>query len=321
MRTLAIILLVAAPIVAGAQSKKSNKLPAAPPDSTKFTTGLLSGLALRSIGPALTSGRISDVAIDPSDKRTWYVGASAGGVWKSTNGGISFGPIFDGQGSFSIGAITIDPANPNVVWVGTGENNAQRVVAYGDGVYKSIDGGRSWKNVGLKESEHIGRILIDPRNSDVAYIAAQGPIWSRGGERGLSKTTDGGTTWNRVLHVDDWTGVNDVQMDPRNPDVLIATTWQRQRRTCCFVAGGPGSGIHRSIDGGKTWVKSQAGFPPGDIGRIGLTISPANPDVVYAIAEASQGRGGFFRSTNGGVSWERMSPYQTGGNYYNEIFA
>ena len=290
------------------------------PDTSKLAT-LAGSLRFRSIGPALVSGRIADVAIDPTNKKTWYVATAAGGVWKSVNAGLTFTPIFDGEGSFATGAITIDPKNPNVIWVGSGENNAQRVVAYGDGVYKSIDGGRSWKNVGLKESEHIGRILIDPRNSDVVYVASQGPLWSKGGERGLYKTTDGGATWARILHIDYWTGANDVQMDPRNPDVLIATTWQRQRRTCCFVAGGPGSGIHRSTDGGKTWTKSQAGFPSGDLGRIGLAMSPANPDVVYAIAEAAQGRGGFFRSSNGGVSWEKMGPYQTGGNYYNEIFA
>jgi photosystem II stability/assembly factor-like uncharacterized protein len=291
-----------------------------PAADTSKLPSLVGSLRFRSIGPALTSGRIADVAVDPTNKKIWYVATAAGGVWKSVNAGLTFTPIFDGEGSFSTGAITIDPKNPNVIWVGSGENNAQRVVAYGDGVYKSIDGGRSWKNMGLKESEHIGRILIDPRNSDVVYVASQGPLWSKGGERGLYKTTDGGATWTRVLHVDDWTGTNDVQMDPRNPDVLIASTWQRQRRTCCFVAGGPGSGIHRSIDGGKTWVKSQAGFPSGDIGRIGLAMSTVDPDVVYAIAEAAQGRGGFFRSTNGGVSWERMCGYQTGGNYYNEIF-
>ena len=217
------------------------------------------------------------MVVDPTNKKTWYVATAAGGVWKSVNAGLSFTPIFDGQGSYSIGAITIDPKNPNVIWVGSGENNAQRVVAYGDGIYKSSDGGRSWKNMGLKESEHIGRILIDPRNSDVVYVASQGPLWSKGGERGLYKTTDGGTTWTRVLNADDWTGVNDVQLDPRNPDVLIATTWQRQRRTCCFVAGGPGSGVHRSTDGGKTWTKSQTGFPAGDLGRIGLSISPVDP--------------------------------------------
>ena len=313
--------LVAMPAFAQAPSRASTPASTAPAADTTKLASLAGSLRFRSIGPALTSGRISDVAVDPTNKKVWYVATAAGGVWKSVNAGLTFTPIFDGEGSFSTGAITIDPKNPNVIWVGSGENNAQRVVAYGDGVYKSIDGGRSWKNVGLKESEHIGRILIDPRNSDVVYVASQGPLWSKGGERGLYKTTDGGTTWNRVLHVDDWTGVNDVQQDPRNPDVLIATTWQRQRRTCCFVAGGPGSGVHRSTDGGKTWVKSQAGFPSGDLGRIGLAISPADPNVVYAIAEAAQGRGGFFRSSNGGVSWEKMGSYQTGGNYYNEIFA
>ena len=326
MRNIPILAFAAASIAmpAFAQSTPRSSAPAtaaAPAADTTKLASLVGSLRFRSIGPALTSGRISDVAVDPTNKKIWYVATAAGGVWKSTNAGLTFTPIFDGESSFSTGAITIDPKNPNVIWVGSGENNAQRVVAYGDGVYKSIDGGRSWKNVGLKESEHIGRILIDPRNSDVVYVASQGPLWSKGGERGLYKTADGGTTWSRVLHVDDWTGVNDVQMDPRNPDVLIATTWQRQRRTCCFVAGGPGSGVHRSTDGGKTWVKSQAGFPSGDLGRIGLAMSPADPDIIYAVADAAQGRGGFFRSSNGGVSWERMSGYQTGGNYYNEIFA
>lgn len=310
---------------AGAQSTSrpaaTTPAPAVAAQDTSKLASLAGSLRFRSIGPALTSGRISDVAIDPTNKKIWYVATAAGGVWKSVNAGLTFTPIFDGQGSFSTGAIAIDPKNPNVIWVGSGENNAQRVVAYGDGVYKSIDAGRTWRNVGLRESEHIGRILIDPRNSDIVYVASQGPLWSKGGERGLYKTTDGGATWTRVLHVDDWTGVNDVQQDPRNPDVLVATTWQRQRRTCCFVAGGPGSGVHRSTDGGKTWTKSQSGFPSVDLGRIGLAMSPADPDVVYAVAEAAQGRGGFFRSRDGGVNWERMSGYQTGGNYYNEIFA
>ena len=321
MRTLATIALLAAASIAGAQSKPANKKAAATPDSSKFTTGLLSGLALRSIGPALTSGRVADIAIDPSDKRTWYVGAAAGGVWKSTNGGISFSPIFDGQGSFSIGVVVIDHANPNVIWVGTGENNAQRVVAYGDGVYKSLDGGKSWTNMGLKQSEHIGRILIDPRNSDVVYVAAQGPLWKKGGDRGVYKTTDGGKTWVKILSVDDWTGANDIQLDPRNPDILIATMWQRERRVYTFVGGGPGSGVWRSTDAGKTWTKSQSGFPEVDLGRIGLSVSPANPSVVYAIAEAADAKGGFFRSRDAGASWEKMSSYQSGSNYYNEIFA
>src|ERR1041385_1848273 len=193
---------------------------------------------------ALTSGRIAASAVHPAHKITWDVGTAAGGLWKTTNNGISFAPIFDGEGAFSIGVVTIDQRNPNVIWVGTGENNAQRVVAYGDGVYKSIDGGKSWTNTGLKESEHIGRIVIDPRNSDVVYVAAQGPLWRKGGDRGVYKTTDGGKSWTRVLAGDDWTGANDVQIDPRNPDVLVATMWQRQRRTCCFIARGAGAGLH-----------------------------------------------------------------------------
>jgi photosystem II stability/assembly factor-like uncharacterized protein len=290
-------------------------------DSSKLTSAVASGLRLRSIGPALTSGRVADVAVHPTYKSIWYVAAAAGGVWKTTNAGTSFTPVFDGEGSFSIGAIAIDPKNPNIVWVGSGENNAQRVVAYGDGVYKSIDGGKSWTNTGLKESEHIGRILIDPRNSDVVYVAAQGPLWRKGGDRGVYKTTDGGKSWTKMLGGDEWTGANDIQLDPRNPDVLVATTWQRNRRVFAFIAGGPGSGVHRSTDGGKTWTKSQSGFPNDDLGRIGLSMSPADPSVVYAIAEAANAKGGFFRSRDGGASWERMGGFQTGGNYYNEVFA
>ena len=316
MRIVPVILLAG---LCGSLGAQATPAPAA--DTTnKAETAALAGLKLRSIGPALTSGRIADVAVDPTDKKIWYVATAAGGVWKSTNAGVSFSPIFDGQGSFSIGAIAIDPKNPSVIWVGTGENNAQRVVAYGDGIYKSIDGGRSWKNVGLKASEHIGRIVIDPRNSDVVYVAAQGPLWSKGGERGVFKTTDGGAAWSKILGPDDWTGANDIQLDPRNPDLLIATTWQRHRRVFTFIAGGPGSAVWRSTDAGKSWNKSQAGFPDVELGRIGLAVSPANPSVVYAIAEAADNKGGFFRSTNGGASWEKMGDHQTGGNYYNEIF-
>jgi photosystem II stability/assembly factor-like uncharacterized protein len=278
------------------------------------------GLRFRSIGPAVTSGRVSDIAVHPRDKRTWYVAIASGGVWKTTNAGTTWTPIFDSQASYSIANVVIDPKNPNVVWVGTGENNAQRSVSYGDGVYKSIDGGRTWQNVGLKQSEHIGRILIDPRNSDVVYVAAQGPLFSRGGDRGLFKTTDGGKTWKKVLDGGEWSGASDIALDPRNPDIVIATTWQRFRRQWGYIAGGPQSGLWRSTDAGATWKKSQTGLPTEDLGRIGLAVAPANPDVVYAIAEAANARGGFFRSRDGGVNWERMSGYQAGGLYYNEIF-
>jgi len=290
-------------------------------DSARLTSTLASGFKLRSIGPALTSGRVADIAVHPTDKTIWYVGAAAGGVWKTTNAGISFTPVFDAEGSFSIGTVTIDARNPNVVWVGTGENNVQRVVAYGDGIYKSVDGGKSWTNMGLKESEHISRIVVDPRNSDIVYVAAQGPLFRKGGDRGVYKTTDGGRNWTRILSVDDWTGANDIQMDPRNPDVLVATTWQRNRRVFAFIAGGPGSAVYRSVDGGRTWNKSQSGFPSEELGRIGLSWSLADPNIVYAVADAANGKGGFFRSRDAGASWERMSGYQTGGNYYNEIFA
>ena len=301
----------------------------APADSTRRTDSAttraaapLNGLRFRSIGPAVTSGRIADVAVHPRDKRTWYVAVASGGVWKTTNAGITWTPIFDSEGSYSIADVEIDPVNPNVVWVGTGENNAQRSVSFGDGVYKSIDGGRTWSNVGLKESDHIGRIAIDPSNTDIVYVAAHGPLSRKGGDRGLYKTEDGGRSWKKILDGGTWAGASDVVIDPRNHNVLLATTWQRYRRTYGYIAGGPESALWRSTDGGATWKKSQAGLPNDeDIGRIGLAIAPANPDVVYAIAEIANGKGGFFRSRDGGVNWERMSGFNTIGLYYAEIFA
>ena len=216
----------------------------------------INGLKWRSIGPSLTSGRISDIAVNPTNPFEYYVASSAGGVWKTINSGVSYTPIFDSQGSYSIGCITIDPNNANLIWVGTGENNNQRSVSYGDGIYKSLDGGKTWNNMGLKTSEHIGRIIVHPNNSDVVYVAAIGPLWSKGGERGLYKTIDGGKSWEAVLTVDEHTGVNDVQMDPRDPDVLYASQhFQRRRHVFTYVGGGPGSGMHKSTDGGKTWEK------------------------------------------------------------------
>ncbi|KYG81578.1 photosystem II stability/assembly factor-like uncharacterized protein [Roseivirga ehrenbergii] len=281
----------------------------------------LGTLKFRSVGPALTSGRIADIAVNPSNHSEFYVGAAAGGVWKTTNAGTTFTPIFDGQGSYSIGTVEIDPNNHNVVWVGTGENNNQRSVSYGDGVYKSEDGGSSWKNMGLKNSEHIGMIAIDPRNSDVVYVAAYGPVWSAGGDRGLYKTTDGGENWEKVLEISEHTGVNEVHFDPRNPDILYATAHQRRRRQWTYLGGGPESGIYRSMDAGKSWEKINRGLPGVDKGRIGMAISPADPEVLYAVVEAQSGQGGFFRSTNRGASWQKMSSTSSSGNYYQEIVA
>ena len=283
------------------------------------TAAPFSGLRFRPLGPALTSGRIADFAVNPRNPAEYYVAVASGGVWKTENAGTTYEPVFDGEGAYSIGVVQLDPGNPSVVWVGSGENNAQRSVAYGDGVYKSVDGGRSWKRVGLENSEHIGRIAIDPRNSDVAYVAAQGPVWSAGGDRGLYKTTDGGKTWKRVLQVSEHTGVNDVVLDPRDPDVLYASAWQRRRHVWTFIGGGPESALYKSTDGGESWDKLGGGLPAGDVGRIGLCISPVDPDYLYAIIEAAADQGGFFRSTDRGGSWRKRSGYSTSGNYYSEI--
>ena len=244
-------------------------------------------------------------------------------MWRTDNGGTTWTPVFDGEGSYSIGAVTIDPRNPNVVWVGTGENNSQRSVGYGDGVYKSEDGGKSWKNVGLKASEHIGKILVHPEDSNVVYVAAQGPLWAPGGDRGLYKTTDGGKTWNAVLTIDENTGVTDVVMDPRDPDTLVAASYQRRRHVFTLIDGGPGSGVHKTTDGGKTWKKVTSGLPKEEMGRIGLAIAPTEPDTLYALVEtaAANKAGGTFRSTNRGESWEKRGDYVPGGPmYYQEIF-
>lgn len=281
----------------------------------------LGSFKFRNVGPALTSGRIADIAVNPDNFSEFYVAAAAGGVWKTTNAGTTFTPIFDNYGSYSIGALALDPNNSNVLWVGTGENNNQRSVSYGDGIYKSIDGGKSFKHLGLKESEHIGMIKVDPRNSDVVYVAATGPLWSSGGDRGLYKTTDGGETWNKVLDISEHTGINEVHMDPRDPDVLYATAHQRRRRQWTYLGGGPESGIYKSTDGGENWSEINKGLPGGDKGRIGLAISPADPEVIYAIVEAKSGQGGFYKSTNRGASWEKQSSHSTSGNYYQEIVA
>ncbi len=279
------------------------------------------GFAFRGIGPAMISGRITDIAVDPRNSAIRYVTAASGNVWKTINAGTTWTPIFDDQESYSIGCVTLDPKNPLIVWIGTGENNSQRSVAFGDGVYRSMDGGVSWESLGLKNSEHIAKILIDPRDSNRVLVAAQGPLWAPGGDRGLYETLDGGKTWKSILAVDENTGVTDVVRDPRNPDVLYAATYQRRRHIWTLIDGGPGSGIHKSVDGGATWKKLDNGLPKEDMGRIGLAIAPSKPDVLYAIVEAANKAGGFFRTTDQGGSWEKRSSYVAGSpQYYNELF-
>ena len=289
-------------------------------EDNKINTSMLSGLKFRSIGPALNSGRIIDLAVNPNNFDEFYVAIASGGVFKTTNHGTTFKPIFDSYGSYSIGCITIDPNNENIIWVGSGENNSQRSVSYGDGVYKSDDGGKSFINMGLKASEHIGKIIVHPSNSNIVYVAAQGPLWKDGGDRGLYKTIDGGKTWNKVLDISPKTGISDIVMDPSNPEVIYASSYQRRRHVWTLVNGGPESAIHKSEDGGKTWSKLSSGLPSGLVGRIGLAISPTEPDYVYAIIEASEGRNGFFKSTDRGASWEKQnSAISSSPQYYQEI--
>ncbi|MBT8061202.1 MAG: glycosyl hydrolase, partial [Gammaproteobacteria bacterium] len=281
----------------------------------------LSGIPLRSIGPALTSGRVADFAFRPGRSHEFYVGMASGNVWKTTNNGITWTPVFENEGSFAIGVVELDPTNPSTVWVGTGENNSQRSVAYGDGVYKSTDGGKSWKNMGLKDSGHISMIRFHPDDSDTVFVAAQGPLWSAGGDRGLYKTTDGGENWERILEIDEHTGVNDFVMDPADPDVIVASTYQRRRHVWTLVHGGPGSGIHKTTDGGQTWRKLEGGLPTGDQGKIGLAAAPSAPNMIYAIIEALPEERGVYRSTDFGESWEKRSDHASGSaQYYHELF-
>ena len=263
-------------------------------------------LAFRSLGPDLTTGRVSDVAIDPRNPNVWYVAASAGNLWKTENRGNTWTPIFENYGSYSLGAVTVDPKDSNIVWLGTGENNNQRSVSYGDGVYKSTDAGKTWKRMGLENSEHIQNIVVDPHNSSVVYVTAIGPLWTSGGDRGLFKTTDGGQTWKAVLSVSADTGVTDMVMDPRKPEVIYAAAYQRRRQVGQLIGGGPESGLYKTTNGGQSWTKLTKGLPTVDIGRIGLGINWKNPNTVYALVTAQNNQGGFFRSDDAGASWTRI---------------
>ncbi len=282
------------------------------------------GLKFRNLGPALTSGRIADIAVHPKNENVWYVAVGSGGVWKTVNAGTTFKPIFDKEKSYSIGCVTIDPNNPSTVWVGTGENVGGRHVGFGDGIYVSHDEGKTWKNKGLNASEHISKIIIDPDNSNKIYVAVQGPLWNKGGERGLYLSEDGGSTWTKTLGDDEWTGVTDMEIDPKDPNTLYAATWDRHRTVAAYMGGGPGTGIHKSTDGGQTWTELKQGIPKSNLGKIGLAISPFNSDVIYAAIELDRKKGGLFISRNGGASWSKQSDAVSGGtgpHYYQELYA
>ena len=285
---------------------------------------LVSTLSFRSIGPAVMSGRIVDIAVASSHNArggslgtVFYIAAASGGVWKTTNGGMSWEVVFDTEGPGSVGAVEVAPSNSEIVWVGTGEDNNQRSSSYGDGVYKSIDGGKTWSHMGLRGSQHVGRIRVHPHDANTVLVAAVGPMWAAGGERGIYKTTDGGATWRNTLSVDQYTGAADVIYDPSNPEVVYAAMHQRERRAFNYVGGGPGSGIWKSVDGGDTWTKLTQGLPTSDMGRIGLDVARSHPGTVYAVIEGSEQ--GVYRTDNGGATWRRMSNIASIPWYFGEV--
>lgn len=290
----------------------------------RLTSDTVNDLTVRNIPGTFSSGRIADVAVDPRNRSVWYVATASGGLWKTTNHGVSFQPIFDDGGSYSLGCVTVDPKNPDTVWLGTGENQAQRAIGYGDGIYKSTDAGKTWKNMGLPNSEHIGKIWVDPRNTNVVWVASQGPLFSPGVDRGLYKTTDGGVTWKPSLTISENTGVTDFDFDPRNPDIMYAAAYQRRRTTSIIVAGGPESAIYKSTDAGAHWTKLTEGIPTVDKGRIALAVSPQKPEVVYATitTNSANKQTGWYRSEDAGAHWGKLNDFVVQDpEYYGEIFA
>ena len=290
----------------------------------KSNTNLYGGLKFRNIGPAMTSGRIADIAIHPDNENVWYVAVGSGGVWKTKNSGTTWKAIFENQKVYSTGCITIDPNNPSTIWLGTGENVGGRHAGFGDGIYVSHNDGKSWKNMGLENSEHLSKIIVHPEDSDIIWVASQGPLWSKGGDRGVYKSIDGGKTWKRTLGDSEWVGATDLLIDPTNPTVLYAATWQRHRTVAGYLGGGPGSGLHKSTDGGETWKALKNGIPNSNLGKIGLAMSPFNSKVIYAAIELDRTKGGFFMSSNGGQTWIKQSDAVAGGtgpHYYQEIIA
>ncbi len=314
-----------------AQRKKKNKVSETSQKEDKLlSAGTFSGMKFRNLGPAFMSGRISDIAIHPDDENVWYVAMGSAGVFKTENAGTTWSTLFDKESVYSVGCLTIDPNNSHTIWLGSGENVGGRHVGFGDGIYRSKDDGKSWENMGLKKSEHISEIIVHPSNANIIWVAVQGSLWSKGGERGLYKSTDGGKTWKETLIAasdikeKEWTGVTEIELDPENPDILYAATWQRHRTVAAYMGGGPGTGLYRSVDGGETWEKLKSGLPSSNMGKIGLALSPQNSDVLYAAIELERRTGAVYRSENKGISWTKMSETVSGGtgpHYYQELYA
>ena len=297
--------------LAGAQKKETPQRSLALPDN------VLDGLKWRCIGPANMGGRIDDFAVIEGNPDIIYAGTASGGLWKTVNNGVTWEPVFDGETTSSIGDVAVAPSSPDIVWVGTGEPNNRQSSSWGDGVFKSEDGGRTWKNMGLRDTHHVGRIVVHPANPDIVYVAALGRLWGPNKERGLFRTTDGGKTWVNTKFIDENTGFVDVAIDPENPSTLYGAAYQRQRTAYGFSGGGPGSGLYKTTDGGNTWFRLTAGLPEGTTGRIGLDIYRRNPSIVYAVIEHKEG--GIFRSEDKGATWKKMSATNPRPMYYSQI--
>ena len=292
--------------------------------SEELKSSDLNGLKFRSVGPAFMSGRIADIAINPNNENEWYVAVGSGGVWKTVNSGTTWNPIADDQPFYSTGCITIDPHNSSKIWLGTGENVGGRHVGIGHGIYVSENGGKNWKSMGLKNSEHISKIIVSPQDPNTVFVASQGPLWSPGGERGLYRTDNGGKTWKNVLSVNKWTGVTDIAIDHNNPNILYAATWQRHRNVASYMGGGPGTSIYKSTDHGISWTEIKNGLPGSNLGKIGLAISPFDSTILYAAVETDRRNGAVYKTTNSGGSWKKMSDTvsgATGPHYYQELVA
>ncbi|HEY4781751.1 MAG TPA: hypothetical protein VIH54_08030, partial [Chthoniobacterales bacterium] len=295
---------------------------AEPPEKPAIDESLYSGMKWRLVGP-FRGGRALAVQGVVGEPNVYYFGAVAGGVWKTTDGGQTWAPLFQKEAVSSIGDIGIPQSDHNVIYVGTGEAAIRGDITFGDGVYKSVDGGRNWKNIGLKDSRHIGALIVHPTNPDIVFVAALGHAFGPNSERGIFKTTDGGRTWRNVLSKDENTGGIDIVFDPHNPNILFAALWQARREPWYFSSGGPGSGLYRSIDGGETWQHLEGnGLPDGILGRIGVSVSRADPDRIYALIEAREG--GLFRSNDGGDHWTRVNDdgrFRQRAWYFSKVYA
>jgi len=284
-----------------------------------ISTDQLDQLTFRNIGPSVAGGRIHDIEVLPNDPATVFIASASGGIWKSSNKGTTWKPVFDDQAVSTFGDMAISLSNPDVIYAGSGEQQNRQSTSWGNGIYKSENQGETWRSIGLEKTYHIARVIIHPENPNIVFVAALGNLWNSSKERGVYQTTNGGKNWKKVLYIDDMTGVVDMAMDKNNPNILYAATYQRMRKAWGFNGGGPGSGIYKTTDGGKTWNELTGGLPPGDKGRIGLAASKTRSNIIYATIEHADSSG-FYRSGNGGRTWKRVNKLNPRPMYYSHIF-